>query len=589
MYAAGTTSALLAGQSYNRGVRAHKLCFEAFFRQMWKAFLTWCNRREQAEERLVDVEDSVKTRLSECREQIGSKNSARAIEKFGSLQEELKDVMKWFKEFKEEQSASSKLFVYWEEYNAIVNLLLHFIQAERTGDWKLHLSAVAAMTPYFFAMDRHNYARWLPVYLANMHQIESKHPRVYVEFMRGNHVICRSSHPFSQFSTDTALQRWFLTSHERAAITSSLKSMYAVLTEDRVGASHKEFSKNGVLRDEGDVQKLINCFTSNAMTDPFSNEAGGELFNFATGVLLPTNVADNLLSSTVKGREQMDMFVKQHLETSEVNFWDLVLNLKVKSFSTMAKKANVKVDDRVITVSADRDFFGRLLIAANTQEINLKEVLSYKLSSVPFALAHQDGSIRKTTKSVLAKMLEDQVEVQPHLSPATALETVHILDEMAIVQMMKSAGASTFGELASKYYTAITAPLAQSSCKEVHMVFDQYWATSIKGGERSRRGSSNSLEVYIHGPSTPIPKQWAKYITNLQNKINLCDFLTSTTCNHGKEQPADGKKLVIGGGYKDCKIAVSISNRALEFTEPLTCSHEEADTRLLEGCPIYMN
>lgn len=97
------------------------------------------------------------------------------------------------------------------------------------------------------------------------------------------------------------------------------------------------------------------------------------------------------------------------------------------------------------------------------------------------------------------------------------------------------------------------------------MVFDQYWATSIKGGERSRRGSSSSLEVYIHGPSTPIPKQSAKYITNPRNKINLCDFPTSTMCSHRKEQLADGKKLVIGGGYKAGEIAVSISNGALHF------------------------
>ena len=51
----------------------------------------------------------------------------------------------------------------------------------------------------------------------------------------------------------------------------------------------------------------------------------------------------------------MDTFVKQRLETSEVNFWDPVPNLKVKSFSTMAKKTNMKTNDRVITVSADRD------------------------------------------------------------------------------------------------------------------------------------------------------------------------------------------------------------------------------------------
>ena len=113
------------------------------------------------------------------------------------------------------------------------------------------------------------------------------------------------------------------------------------------------------------------------------------------------------------------------------------------------------------------------------------------------------------------------------------------------------------------------------------MVFNQYWETSIKGGERSQRGSSSSLEVYIHGPSTPIPKQWAKYITNPQNNINLSDFLTSTMCSRGKEQLADGKKLVIKSGYKDSETTVSISNRASKFTEPLACFHEEADTRML--------
>ena len=31
VYAAGTTTALMSRRSYNRGVRAHKLCFEPFF------------------------------------------------------------------------------------------------------------------------------------------------------------------------------------------------------------------------------------------------------------------------------------------------------------------------------------------------------------------------------------------------------------------------------------------------------------------------------------------------------------------------------------------------------------------------------
>ena len=86
-----------------------------------------------------------------------------------------------------------------------------------------------------------------------------------------------------------------------------------------------------------------------------------------------------------------------------------------------------------------------------------------------------------------------------------------------------------------------------------------------QGWRALEKRSSISLEVYIHGPSTPIPKQWAKYITNPQNKINSHDFLTSTMCSRRKEQLADGKKLVIGGGYKASEIAVSISNGALHF------------------------
>lgn len=487
----------------------------------------------------------------------------------------------------------------------MVEILLMFIKAERTGNWKAHLSAAVAMTPHFFAMDKQNYSRWLPVYLADMQSLESQHPTVYKEFMSGNHVVCRSSNPFSQVSTDmaleqslnadskskggivgisqrpAALQRWFLTCHERAAITSSLKSMYAVESDNRSVATHKESSANRITRDEQDIQKLMNCFTSGLMTNPFSEDAGEELLNFATGVVLPTDIAENLIESTEKGCEQMDTFVKKRLDTSEESFWDPIPNLNIKTFSTTTKKTKIKTaSDKFITVSADRDLFGRLLIVSNARKVNLKEVLSYELSTVPFALAHQDGSLRKTAKSVLAKLLEKQVEVLPRLL-SSSLETISIIDGMAMVQMLKSAGAGTFGELATKYFTSITAPLSQSNCDEVHIIFDQYWETSIKGGERQRRGSTSSLEVYIHGPSTPIPKQWGKYIANPQNKVNLCDFLTSSFCNIGKERLAVNKKLVIGGGYKDGEKAVCATRTTVEELETLKSNHEEADTRLL--------
>ena len=83
----------------------------------------------------------------------------------------------------------------------MADILLQFIKAERSGNWDLHLSALAEMTPHFFAMDRPNYARWLPVYIAEMNMLESSHRKVRKEFLAGNFSVSRSGHLFSQVST----------------------------------------------------------------------------------------------------------------------------------------------------------------------------------------------------------------------------------------------------------------------------------------------------------------------------------------------------------------------------------------------------
>ena len=196
----------------------------------------------------------------------------------------------------------------------------------------------------------------------------------------------------------------------------------------------------------------------------------------------------------------------------------------------------------------------------------------YDLSSVPFSLAYQDGSLRKTTKGTLAALIESKVNVCQQLQPFPRY-TINLINGMALVQVLKSAGSSTFGELASKYFKAITTSLA--SCKEVHIVFDQYWDASIKAGERAHRGSLNaSLEVKIHRPSTPVPKQWGKYIPNPQNKINLCDFLSESFCILGRQQLPPEKNLVIGGGSENGRRAVIVRRGHCKDVDVL-----ESDTR----------
>jgi len=138
-------------------------------------------------------------------------------------------------------------------------------------------------------------------------------------------------------------------------------------------------------------------------------------------------------------------------------------------------------------------------------------------------------------KSVLSSILEKDVKVTQGLT-ASPNPSVIIIDSMAVIQISKSAGASTFGELSEKYYSIFTAPLLSDNCLQVHIIFDQYWERSIKGGERQRRGSTVALEVLIRGPATPVPRRWGKYIANPKNKVWLkllelyVLLLTLTSC-----------------------------------------------------------
>ena len=49
VYASGTTSALIAGKQYNRGVRVHKLTLEALFRLQWREFVGWLSKQENTD------------------------------------------------------------------------------------------------------------------------------------------------------------------------------------------------------------------------------------------------------------------------------------------------------------------------------------------------------------------------------------------------------------------------------------------------------------------------------------------------------------------------------------------------------------
>lgn len=61
------------------------------------------------------------------------------------------------------------------------------------------------------------------------------------------------------------------------------------------------------------------------------------------------------------------------MKTNQDILWDLIPRLKVKTFEVTTKKVQVKaVGDKLVTVEADRDLFGHLLIATNAMPCFIK-------------------------------------------------------------------------------------------------------------------------------------------------------------------------------------------------------------------------
>ena len=103
------------------------------------------------------------------------------------------------------------------------------------------------------------------------------------------------------------MERWFLTSHQWAAITHSLKEMCALDNYEWVG-THKEAAAARMKRDQEDIDRLVSSFNSGLLTNQIRlDKPNLSLLNIATGVVLPEHISDRLLDATEMGKRSRPM------------------------------------------------------------------------------------------------------------------------------------------------------------------------------------------------------------------------------------------------------------------------------------------
>ena len=160
--AEGSVDRVLNGQQYNRGVRLHKLLYEALKRLVWKSFLDWLQRNQGAEQQRL-LEDTrllfVSLTQSTTQENLESiLQNPRLTLLIDLFQNNLSFL----------RSDGVPLAQFWMSFIDMVETLLHLTKSSREGNWLLHLYAIRAVLSWCFAYDRINYGRNLSVYYAEM-------------------------------------------------------------------------------------------------------------------------------------------------------------------------------------------------------------------------------------------------------------------------------------------------------------------------------------------------------------------------------------------------------------------------------------
>ena len=316
------------------------------------------------------------------------------------------------------------------------------------------------------------------------------------------------------------------------------------------------------------------------MVNPF--EPGRtELVHLTSGLVATENVRTDLLKANHIGEERLESFITDRLFVPEPDIFATIRKVKLKTFSSMTKKVKVSSKSGAdATLKSNRNLFARMLLLAQSREIDMKEVLSFCLGPFPLSLSTEMGLLHKTPKSKLMGLLESST-VDPCVESVPEGNAL-IIDGMAIIQAMTKLPA-TFGELADQILERIVKLGIHRKSSRIDFVIDTYPESSIKDLERSSRASDGVTIITIYGTEQKLPAQWPKFLKYGPNKTCLLQFLFKCWCS---STSATLNRIVLYVCHNDqcyrlLPTSVGDAPVTVEEVPELTCDHEEADTRML--------
>ena len=602
VYATGTARMLLQGKHFAKGMRGVKIAHEALTHLYLSAAESYANEND-----LPWINDEFHILSKKLQKGMQSYDHNSCSEVYNLLKSKISDVIQTLSMFSSFGQEQSHTFKYWLSFLEAGDLLLRLIRADKEADFILHLQTAMDIISYFHMAGRINYARYTPVYVSEMRQLEFKQPVMYKFLENGGFVVRRTkTRDFNCVPTDQALEqtinreakgtggvigftlrksallRWMLTRHISGEYSEGFQQLFENTSQRN---THEELSPSRMLRDKSDVT-AIKDYILNHCQNPFDvNTSPKELVNITTGQIATKDVQEYLTSIPEKGKAVVQSFISERLiEGGTASFWSSIPKSKVVTFENMKKVMSFDTNKK-LTLDPEV-LFRRLLSVAKYRDIDMKKVLSYELTPVPSALFHPDGTMRKCTKSDLAQKLEENAMQETELKNKSPTPTAYIIDGMSFIQGVNESQFRTFDDLGEVIFKKLINLFMNSELdiKTMVLVYDRYDLESgIKGQERQRRGDWQTTPDYpshIITGNREVPN-FRKFLKSGKNKMVLIHFLTNHVEAKAIERLPENKVLIIAGGYPNGEAVREITHKGSRYMEDLFSTHEEADTRMI--------
>lgn len=471
------------------------------------------------------------------------------------------------------RTVESPHFRFWYTTLQLELMVFTFVRSLRTADFSLYTECLTQLAPWFFSLDHINYARWLPVHIRDMLNLEKAHPEVALEFKKGNFTVNITGRVFSSIALDhaheqniaavksdggavgltqnpQALRCWMVTGPELVRITTEFEAELHKRTSE---TQHHDQTTSTQMTFAQHVKSLVGVMKE--MGNPFLEESK-DLLRLHTKDIVDEAAAFSICQAAERGKEQFQAFVVNRLIEGSTPFDEPIKKNKLLLFSRPEEsKASPQVEN-------DSSLFSRLYIECQSRDGDLDDFFRHENQPCPPSLSHL-GKLRQGTKADLLSCLAKRIQ----LAPSQPNTDVCILDGAAVVNFLKLRAAKTFDDYANEVFIPYIKEKLEGA-RRVDVVWDQYPQNSLKSQTRNKPGKRIRRRVEA---STSIPENWQQFLCDDGNKTELFAFLVK----HIQRLVITSKQIVTTNG------SAVVCSPPKDTSRLAPCNHEEADTRMI--------